>query len=369
MHKDSSSIQPRSALDHLRPYVGPVKSEEMVQEIFLASNENSYSNQFVTESLQKFIEQGLHRYPLIDGINLRTELAQHFELEVGNIVLGNGSSEILSLVARAFLDESASAVFSQYCFAVYPLVVKASGAESIEVPSHYGHDLSAMLSAVKSNTKVIFIADPNNPTGTSLTIQALRDFMAQMPKSIVVVWDRAYREYLLDCDEQQDLELFHQYPNLIITRTFSKIYALASMRIGFCFASNLIADYLNRVRMPFNANALALHAATIALKDRAFVKEIARKNHRNAAVLEKFLKHLSQVGKIHEYIPSKANFMSFATAMHSDELVLKLKGEGIVIRGLASYNMPNWARVTVGTPEENSQFMQALERVLEANGQ
>lgn len=323
----------------------------------LASNENPLGmSPKAKAALEKAIAT-LERYP--DDFDLKRALADHSGLGMERIVLGNGSNDVLDLIARVFLAPGRSAVFAQHAFAVYPLASLSAGAELIAVPAkEYGHDLPAMLAAIRGDTRLIWIANPNNPTGTFVPYPQLKTFMQAVPADVVVVIDEAYNDYIPPAERTDTTLWLAQFPNLVITRTFSKIYGLAGLRIGYALASAQIADLMNRVRQPFNCNNLALAAATAALDDHEFV---ARSYALNRAGMEQILGGLKRLGLSH--IPSHGNFITFKAgdAAALNQKLLKL---GVIVRPLSGYGMPEWLRVTIGTEAENQRFVDALEQSL-----
>jgi histidinol-phosphate aminotransferase len=275
------------------------------------------------------------------------------------IVLGNGSNDVLDLIARVFLAPGRSAIFAQHAFAVYPLATLSAGADLIAVPAKdYGHDLDAMLAALRPDTRLIWIANPNNPTGTFLPYPQLKTFLHAVPPEVVVVLDEAYNEYLPPAERIDTTTWLAEFSNLVITRTFSKIYGLAGLRIGYALASVEVADLMNRVRQPFNCNNLALAAATAALDDHEFV---ARSYALNRAGMEQIVGGLKRLGFTH--IPSHGNFVTFK-AGDAATLNQKLLRQGVIVRPIAGYGMPEWLRVTIGTDAENTRFLDVLEKSL-----
>jgi len=320
----------------------------------LASNENPLGMSPKAQAAVGVAIAGLSRYP--DDFALKQALAERSGLGMERIVLGNGSNDVLDLVARVFLAPGRSAIFAQYAFAVYPLATISTGGEPIAVAaSDYGHDLEAMLAAIRPNTRLIWIANPNNPTGTFLPYAQLKAFLQAVPSNIVVVLDEAYNEYLPPAERVDTTAWLARHGNLVITRTFSKIYGLAGLRIGYALCSAEIADLMNRVRQPFNCNNLALAAAVAALDDHEFV---ARSYALNRAGMEQIISGLKRLACRH--IPSHGNFLTFyvpeAAAVNQ-----KLLRNGVIVRPIAAYGMPDWLRVTIGTESENSRFLEALE--------
>ena len=326
----------------------------------LASNENP---QGMSPKARAAVERaigGIERYP--DQFDLIAALSQRYGVKPDQIVLGNGSNDVLDLVARVFLAPGRSAVFSQHAFAVYPLATMSAGAQCIAVPArNYGHDLAAMRDAVRGDTRIVWIANPNNPTGNFLPYAEVRSFLESIPHDVAVVLDEAYNEYLAPADRADTAAWVREFPNLIVTRTFSKVYGLAGLRIGFGLASASVADLLNRVRQPFNVNNLALVAATAALDDHIFVAESYEINRRGMLQLITGLKHLGL-----EHIPSHGNFVTFAVPAGMTAAVVNqgLLQQGVIVRPIGGYGLPNHLRVTVGLEHENSRFLDALAVVL-----
>ena len=323
----------------------------------LASNENPLGMSPKARVAVEAAIASLERYP--DDFDLKNVLAQRTGLGMERIVLGNGSNDVLDLVARVFLAPGRSAVFAQHAFAVYPLATLSAGAELIAVPAKdFGHDLAAMRAAIRPDTRLVWIANPNNPTGTFIAYPELEAFLQSVPADVVVVLDEAYNEYIPAAERVDTTDWLARFPNLVITRTFSKIYGLAGLRVGYALASNEIADLMNRVRQPFNCNNLALAAATAALDDADFV---ARSFELNRAGMAQILAAFARLGIAH--IPSHGNFLTFkvkdAAAVNQ-----KLLRQGVIVRPLAGYQMPDWLRVTIGTAAENARFIEALEQSL-----
>lgn len=323
----------------------------------LASNENPLGMSPKAKAALEKAAGTLERYP--DDFDLKKALADHTGLGVDRIVLGNGSNDVLDLIARVFLSPGRSAVFSQHAFAVYPLATLSTGAELIVVPAReFGHDLDAMRAAIRPDTRIVWIANPNNPTGTFLPYPQLKAFLQAVPQDVVVVLDEAYNEYLPLADRADTVAWLAEFPNLVITRTFSKIYGLAGLRIGYALAEAEIADLMNRVRQPFNCNNLALAAAVAALDDHEFVAKSFELNRNGIAQI---LAGLKRHGLSH--IPAHGNFITFkvADAAGVNQRLLK---QGVIVRPIGGYGMPDWLRVTIGTESENLRFLEALEKAL-----
>lgn len=350
----------------LSPYQTGKPIDELKRElglddiIKLASNENPLGcSPLAIAAIQAELKQ-VSLYPDGNGFNLKQAIQQKFGFELNCITLGNGSNDILELVARAYIAQGESAVYSQHAFAVYPLAVQAVGGVGIEVPAkNFGHDLEAMAAAIQANTKVVFIANPNNPTGTWFERHEFEQFMAQVPAHVLVVLDEAYVEYVTDAGFINGFDYVKQYANLIVSRTFSKAYGLASLRVGYAIASADVTNILNRVRQPFNVNSFALAAATAALQDESFVKQSRQLNSAGMAQLEQGLSALG-LG----FIPSKGNFIAFDTGRPCLPVFQALLQQGVIVRPIANYGLPNYLRVSIGLESENARFLAALKQVL-----
>ena len=321
----------------------------------LASNENPLgTSPLALAAIQACLPE-LARYPDGNGFALKSALAARYALSLEQIVLGNGSNDILEFAARAFLKPGDSAVFSQHAFAVYPLVVQAVGARGIEVPAKdFGNDPQALLQAIEPDTRLLFIANPNNPTGTLIPPEALRSLIEQVPPQVLVVLDEAYYEYLAPELAPQSIAWLARFPNLLIARTFSKAYGLAGLRVGFGLAHPQVIAMLNRVRQPFNVSSVAQVAALAALGD---TEHLRRSVALNTAGMQQICTGLKRLGL--SYIPSFGNFLSFrigsATAMYQG-----LLQRGVIVRPIASYAMPEFLRVSIGLETENEKFLSAL---------
>lgn len=359
-----------NAPDYIRaiaPYQGGKPISELAREmglveaeiVKLASNENPLG---ISPKAQMAIEDAIAdiaRYPDGNSFALRDAVSKKFNVKSNQIVFGNGSNDILELAARAFLNAGCEAIYSQHAFAVYPLVTQAVGATGVVVPAkNYAHDLDGFLKAITPNTKLIFIANPNNPTGTLLEKDALKAFIYSVPKHVLIVLDEAYDEYLSAEDKSEAISWLAEFDNLIISRTFSKAYGLAGLRIGFGLMHAEIADMLNRVRQPFNVNSIAQVAAVASLADDDFV---ARSYALNRAGMAQLTQGFQKLGL--EYIPSQANFVSFAVK-DAANVNQKLLQNGVIVRPIANYDMPGYLRVSVGLFSENSRFLEVLEQIV-----
>ena len=345
-----SPYQPGKPITELAREMGiPVDSI-----VKLASNENPLGiSPKARQAVEKAVS-GVERYP--DQFDLIAKVAERCGVAQNQVVLGNGSNDVLDLVARVFLAPGRSAVFAQHAFAVYPLATLSTGAELIATPAkNYGHDLDAMRAAIRPDTRIVWIANPNNPTGNFLPYAEVRAFLASVPKDVVVVLDEAYNEYIPQTERVDTAAWLAEFPNLVITRTFSKIYGLAGLRVGYAMASAEVADLMNRVRQPFNCNNLAIAGAAAALEDEAFVD---RSYALNRAGMEQIVCGLKRLGYAH--IPSHGNFLAF-NAGDAVALNQNLLKQGVIVRPIAGYGMPEWLRVTIGSETENARFLEALE--------
>jgi len=329
------------------------------QIIKLASNENPLGISPRAEEAIQGALLDIARYPDGNSFALRDAVCAKFKLKPNQLVFGNGSNDILELAARAFLAPGAEAIYSQHAFAVYALVTQAVGATGVVVPARdFGHDLSAMLAAVTPDTRMIFIANPNNPTGTLLSKEALLTFLRQVPKNVLVVLDEAYDEYLPKTLKSESIGWLIEFENLVISRTFSKAYGLAGLRIGFGMASAKVADMMNRVRQPFNVNSVAQAAAVASLADGDFVE---RSYALNQAGMAQITQGLDKLGL--EFIPSFGNFVSFRIGSATGVYQRLLKN-GVIVRPIANYGMPDYLRVSIGSFSENERFLEVLEQIL-----
>lgn len=327
--------------------------------IKLASNENPMGASPRALLAMRSALDEVARYPDGNGFELKAALAKKFGVAQNQLILGNGSNDVLELAARAFLGPGSSAVYSRHAFAVYPLAVQATGAFGIEVPAReFGHDLPAMASAVRADTRVIFVANPNNPTGTWNPPDSILTFLRTVPDQVLVVLDEAYFEYLDPVQRGTAVAWIRDYPNLVVTRTFSKAYGLAGMRVGYGVASAEVADLLNRVRQPFNVSNVAQVGAIAALADDAFVEASRALNRRG---MQQVVSGFERLGL--SWIASEANFVSVRVGkgMEVFQGLLKL---GVIVRPTTGYGMPEHLRITIGTASENSRFLDALEAVL-----
>ncbi|MFK0572348.1 histidinol-phosphate transaminase [Endozoicomonas sp.] len=354
--RSMSPYQPGKPIEELAREQGlPV--EDIVK---LASNENPLGPppsavKAMTDSLAE-----LARYPDGSSYLLKQALAEKLNVAPEQLTLGNGSNDVLVLLAESFLDSDGSAIYSQYAFVVYPLAVKAVGAEGIVVPAlNYGHDLEAMAAAIKENTRIVFLANPNNPTGTSFSEQQLLEFLDKVPERVIVVLDEAYFEYGIGGDLPNGINLLDRYRNLVVTRTFSKAYGLAGARVGYSISNPEIADVLNRLRQPFNLNLLAQFGAVAALQDDAYMQKSIEINQQGMEFLEQGFADLGL-----SWISSSGNFITVDMKRDAMPVYEGLLAEGVIVRPVGNYGMPEHLRISIGLPEENRRCLEALARVL-----
>lgn len=355
-----------AGVQKISPYQPGKPIEELERElgitdiIKLASNENPLG---CSPRVLVAIESGMSElalYPDGNGFVLKKALSDFYHRPTEEITLGNGSNDILELLGRGFLSAGDEAIYSEHSFAVYPLVVQAVGATGISVPAQeWGHDLVAMAEAITEKTKMVFIANPNNPTGTWVEYGELDAFLMAVPENVLVVLDEAYGEYVEDGELPNGLDYLDRYPNVIVCRTFSKAYGLAALRVGYAFAHPDITNVLNRVRQPFNVNALALRAAVAALGDQSFV---ARARALNAKGMQQIIEGLAELHL--KFIPSRGNFLCIDLKRPGLPVYEDLLRQGVIVRPVANYGMPDFLRVTIGTKAENERFLAALKAVL-----
>ena len=351
----------------LVPYQTGKPIEELQRElglahvVKLASNENPLGPGKKALAAARHALEQMHRYPDGAGYYLKSALAERLGVEPNCITLGNGSNDVLELLARAWVMPGDEVIFSEHAFAVYPLATLACSGVPVAVPARlYGHDLEAMAAAVTDRTRLIFVANPNNPTGTWHHRQALETFLDAVPERVLVVLDEAYFEYVEEVDYPNGMDYLGRYPNLVVTRTFSKIHGLAGLRLGYGVSSPAVADVLNRVRQPFNANLVAQAAALGALDDPDYVEDSRSLNTSGLAQVAEGLQKLG----LH-FIPSVANFLAFDCARDAAPVYQGLLREGVIVRPIAGYGMPQFLRVSIGLPEENERFLAALQKALQ----
>ena len=360
------SIVAPKYISKINPYQGGKPIKEVAREIGipehkivkLASNENPRGFSPIAIEAIKDALFDIQRYPDGNGYYLKKALSENFLLTADKIIIGNGSNDILELAARTFASKDDQIIFSEHAFAVYKIASQAVGAEGIEAPSkNYSHDLDAFLSLISNKTRLIFIANPNNPTGTLINKKVLKNFLDNVPNNIVVVLDEAYDEYLKDDLKSNAFEWLHEYKNLIVSRSFSKAYGLAGLRIGYGAGNPELIEMMNRVRQPFNVNHLAQVSATASLKDRDFIKESRIDNNIGMKQLTDAFKSLDL-----EFIPSYGNFVSFKLEDEKTAMMYyqHLLNNGVIVRPIANYDLPKFLRVSVGLEHENDTFIKYL---------
>jgi len=350
----------------LRPYQPGKPIDELERElgisniVKLASNENPLGpSPLALQAIRENIEE-ISRYPDGNGFRLRAKLSAKLGVPNNRITLGNGSNDLLELVGRAFLLPGDEVIYSQHSFAVYALVTQACGANAVVTDAKaWGNDLVAMAHAITGKTRIIFLANPNNPTGTWVDRTSLENFLKKVPSRVIVVLDEAYIEYVTEPDYPDGLSLLNDYQNLVITRTFSKAYGLAGTRVGYGISNDKIADLLNRVRQPFNVNSIALAAAEAALDDIEFIEKSRRENKNGMTQLTEAFEKAGL-----EYIPSVGNFVAVKVGRDANSVYQELLQRGIIVRPVENYNMPGYLRITVGTQEENERFLTAMNEIL-----
>jgi histidinol-phosphate aminotransferase len=349
----------------LKPYPPGKPIDELEREygvrqaIKLASNENPLGPSPAALEAAHAALTDIARYPDGGGFALKRALAAKHGVGPDQITLGNGSSDIIEFAARTFVGPGDEVIFSQHAFAIYPLITQAIGGRAVVAPARaWGHDLNAMAQALTPRTKLVFITNPNNPTGTWIGRRALRAFLEQLPAHVMALLDEAYFEYVREPDYPDGIAWIKDFPNLVVTRTFSKVYGLAGLRVGYGVSSAVVADLLNRVRPPFNVNSIALAAAGAALKDGAHVERAVALNQEGMRQLTLAFGELG-LGMI----PSVGNFVCVDLGRPAAPVYESLLRQGVIVRPVANYGMPNHLRVTVGLPEENQRFIKALEKV------
>jgi histidinol-phosphate aminotransferase len=358
---------------NIAPYVGGRPISEVARQfglvedqiVKLASNENPLGIPESAKAAMMAVMHDLGRYPDSNGFELKQVLAKKNQVPDNWITLGNGSNDILELATRSVAQMGSEIIFSKHAFAVYPLATQAVGAKAIVVdpkPEDLGHDLAAMLAAITENTKLIFVANPNNPTGSFIPGQKIEQFLSQVPSHIVVVLDEAYNEYLKPEQQYDAIAMVRNYPNLIVSRSFSKAYGLAGLRLGYAVSQEELTDLMNRIRQPFNVNSLAQAAAIAALQDTEFLERGAKLNQ---AGYEQLTQAFEQM-HLH-YLPSAGNFILVQVGEDDQagtRVNLELLKQGVIVRPVDNYGLPKFLRVSIGLPQENAAFLVALKKAL-----
>jgi histidinol-phosphate aminotransferase len=357
----------REGVEDLVPYPPGKPIEELERElgisgsIKLASNENPLGPsplavQAITEKAPN-----LHRYPDGSGYYLKSKLSEKYGVPLDQIILGNGSNELIELIIRTFLSPGEHVVQAFPTFLVYEKIVKGAGGRMTSVPLlNLRVDLDKMEAALTPETKVVFICNPNNPTGSVLSSDEMRDFLQRIPGDIIVALDEAYIEFVVDKEAAQGLDLLPDHPMLFVLRTFSKLYGLAGLRIGYGFASEKLVDYMNRVRQPFNANSLAQAAATAALDDSDFVAKTLKMIREGLYYLYRELEDMGL-----EYVPSQTNFFLIKVPQGGKKIFEQMMRQGVIVRAMDAYALPDYIRINAGLPEENERFIKTLRTILE----
>ncbi|SFR49818.1 histidinol-phosphate transaminase [Thiomicrospira sp. ALE5] len=352
-------------ITNISPYIPGKPVSELQRELGLsqitklASNENPLGVSTKVEKAAQAALKTLGRYPDGNAYYLRSAIAEFTQRALDEVMVGNGSNELLEFVGRVFAGPGDEIIFSQYAFAVYAITAQIVGATPVQVPAKdYGHDLDAMAAAITSKTKVIYLANPNNPTGSFFNAQALDAFMHKVPANVVVVYDEAYLEYVERDDAPSGLELLNAYPNVIVTRTFSKAYGLAALRVGYLLAQSEVVGLLNRVRAPFNVNELSQVCAVAALGDQDFVTASVALNKQERAKVEAAI---SQMG--YHPLPSEGNFICVDMGTDAANINQQLLKLGVIVRPVSNYGMANFLRISIGTEAENAHLISALAQV------
>ncbi len=359
-------------IHQLQPYQPGKPVEELERELGisnadkLASNENPLGCSPLALAAIENASADIWLYPDANAWNIKQKLARKLGVGEDQLTIGNGSNDVLDLIARCFLDRDAEAVFSRHAFLVYALVTRACGATArvadalpADAEQAYGHDLDAMMAEISPRTRLVFIANPNNPTGTWVTRDALERFIRAVPEQVAIVVDEAYFEYVDEADYPNALEWLNVYPNLIVTRTFSKIYGLAGLRVGYAVSSPALCDLFNRVRQPFNGNSLALAAACAALDDDDFV---TRSRDANREGLDLMRREFD--ARAIDYIPSVGNFLTVRFGSNAMQVYRALLERGVIVRPVANYELGEYLRISVGTPAQLEHLFAALDQAL-----
>ena len=355
-------------IHQMTPYVPGKPIEETARElgldeksiIKLASNENPLGTSTKVKEIISAAVPGLSLYPDGSAFMLKKALSVHLGIDTSRITPGNGSDELLRLLAMAYAGPGDEVIFSQYSFVVYMLATLSVSAKPVVVPaSSWGADIDHIVAAVNENTRIIYIANPNNPTGTWLSPDQIQSLLKRINSKVIVVLDEAYIEYSDDTDIHDSISWTDKYQNLVITRTFSKAYGMAGLRIGYAIANPQITDVINRVRPPFNVNEIAQKAAVAALSDQQFIKLSQQNNQKGMQELQQGFKTLGL-----NYIPSKGNFITVDVDNDNKKIAEQLLSAGIIVRPLNGYKMPRHIRVTVGSAEENAKFLKVLSDIL-----
>jgi histidinol-phosphate aminotransferase len=360
-----------NGVQKLNPYIPGKPISELEREmgisniIKLASNENPLgTSPLALKAMAENLNE-IELYPDGNGFALKKALSEKHNVDMDCITLGNGSNDVLVLLTEAFLSPELNGIYSQYSFAVYPIAIQAVGAVHKQIPalswetdSPLGHDLDAMLAAIDDKTRLVFVANPNNPTGNHLSEKELKSFLSKVPEDVIVVVDEAYLEYS-NKEEQVDASLWlKEFNNLVVTRTFSKAYGLAGLRIGYALSNPEIANVINRIRQPFNVNTLALIAAEHAINDKEFLERSLIENAKGLKILEQTCEKLGL-----RFVPSKGNFLLIDFEKEAAPIYMELLKRGIITRPVANYGLDNCLRITIGTQDQMNRLDKAMVEV------
>lgn len=359
----------RREIKNIEPYEPGVPIEEVerklgvIKAVKMASNENALGPSLRAVAAIENALGKINLYPDGGAFVLKSRLAEHLGVGEENVILGNGSDEIIRMITETFLNEGEEVVFAEPGFIIYRLAAVVMKGRCVSVPlKNYTHDLEAMSHAIGERTKLVFIANPNNPTGTMVDAAKVASFMKSLPRNVIVIFDEAYYEYVDRSDFPETIDYIKEGRNVITLRTFSKVYGLAGLRIGYGISGEEFIKGMNRVRQPFNVNSLAQAAARAALED----KEHVRKSRRVNSEGKEFLYREFARMKI-AYVPSQANFILVDVGVDGDTVAQKLLKEGIIVRSMRMYNLPNFIRLTIGKMEENQRFIAALDKAMVGN--
>lgn len=354
------------SIRNLTPYQPGKPIEEVQRElgltdvIKLASNENPLGPSPKALAAAQEALTRIHLYPDGGSYELKQALAKYLAVNSQQLTIGNGSENILEIIVKAYLNANNAAIATQYAFATIPLLIKAAGAKLITIPTvEWQHNIDATIAAITPETRIIFVVNPNNPTGTYTTKNDFNKLLNAVSQDILIVSDEAYSEYINQDDYPDTLKLLPKHPNLIISRTFSKIFGLAGLRIGYAISSPEIADILNRARLPFNSNLVGTAAACAALQDKDYIAKSISLNSQGRKQLEAGLKQLNIT-----YIPSLANFITINIQQDAKIIYEKLLQKGVIVRPLNAYGLPTHLRVTIGTHEQNERFLKTLREII-----
>jgi len=353
-------------LEDLHPYEPGRPIEDVVAEygpkkvVKLASNENPLGASPKAKEVLNLLSNDLHLYPDGDAKELKDSIGELEKVPSSQIIIGNGSNEIIEIAARAFLNNNTSALMSKHAFAVYKIISQSCGSKVIEVPMlNWSHDLGSFKDYLSENTRIIFVANPNNPTGTFNSQDEFKSMMQEIPSSVLVVLDLAYFEYVESDDYINVQELLNEYNNILITKTFSKIHGIASLRVGYGLCSEELCSVLNKVRQPFNVNFIAQKAAIAAIHDEDHIQKSKKLNSSERQRVNFALKSIGM-----DCIDSQGNFITFKGAFDAQDIFIRLMKRGVIVRPMALYDMPEYIRMTIGTKEENDYFLDNIGELL-----